>query len=297
MGGLCFDVSTPPGQCVNVPGPNNDKASSATAHAGSRCTLYQHGDCKGRTLELQPLQALNKFSDYNFDKAMSAYRCNWQLPTTPCNILVTDASNGTEYGYINTQLNDKGFYGNIHHLGRVPCKCRSHTLDPRYRHRSLRLTLRAANGPSASPDSRFPFFGGIVWGNERLALYPGGYTSIPLGQTRESPPSGLPRVFTNDNSLSAATDGEPAFVESPIWRYDPTTQELTAQWINPDGDEPETTLVFEHYPYPHTPPALVLAGDVEAMKQHGDFFHDKGSYPVVKLKCVLSGGNEGVARA
>ena len=43
---------------------------------------------------------------------------------------------------------------------------------------------------------------------------------------------------------------EPRYLESSIWGYNPATQALTAQWINPNGDEPDTIIILaEHSSY------------------------------------------------
>ncbi|KAJ7136685.1 hypothetical protein C8R44DRAFT_976195 [Mycena epipterygia] len=91
--------------------------------------------------------------------------------------------------------------------------------------RGFYATLQSAQAGAlivATSDSTFSFLGGIVLGNERLALYPGVYTANPPRWTCDTTPSGLPRIFTSNNSFSAA-EGRPTFVESPIWRYDPVT--------------------------------------------------------------------------
>ncbi|KAJ7105179.1 hypothetical protein C8R44DRAFT_745901 [Mycena epipterygia] len=79
------------------------------------------------------------------------------------------------------------------------------------------------------------------------------------------------RARTVDTSYHAVTGGGETFVKSPICRYTPAAHSLTAQWINPDGTEPKTYLVFcgkrrLRVTGAEDPPSLVLAGDVEAMR-------------------------------
>ncbi|KAJ7145528.1 hypothetical protein C8R44DRAFT_863401 [Mycena epipterygia] len=63
-------------------------------------------------------------------------------------------------------------------------------------------------------------------------LCPGNPTYIPLGGTCETAPGDNPRSISSNNSWSTNTFGGakhgPAYLKSPIWRYDPATQALTA---------------------------------------------------------------------
>ncbi|KAJ6552603.1 hypothetical protein DFH09DRAFT_589303 [Mycena vulgaris] len=155
-----------------------------------------------------------------------------------------------------------------------------------------RINLRALNGPSAASDSKFPFLGGIVWGNENLGLYPGGYAYIPLGGTCETPPLDHPRMFSTKNSFSAATNDGPTYLQSAIWRYDPILQALTAQWINPDRSETQTKIVLAHRVEYQEPPTFVLVGDVEAVLEHAE---GMGSFHVVTFQCVPLGKHKAKA--
>ncbi|KAJ6595243.1 hypothetical protein DFH09DRAFT_1136487 [Mycena vulgaris] len=283
MGGRCVTATTLPDQCLNVSLADNDKASSATAHANSYCTLYNRYNCgtNGETLEILPLARIDRFSDYEFDNRMGSYRCKHVVkpPTeVTCNILVTD-TNGTEYGYIGAAFNTKGFYGSLQAAQNTALAV-SFSYSPSAPNR---LNLRALNGPSAASESTFPYLGGIVLGNERLALYPGGYTTVYLGGTRETLPFDQPRTFSSDNSFTAISNDGPTFLESPIWRYNPATQALTAQWINPDGGKPETIIVLAHNTRDGAPRSLVLAGDLEAILDHSQ---GTGSFRAVTFKCV-----------
>ncbi|KAJ7175199.1 hypothetical protein C8R43DRAFT_943465 [Mycena crocata] len=253
LGGTCVNASTPPNQCVNVPGQHNDKASSARANANSQCTLYKHGNCVGETLDIAPLQTINKFSDYNFDNLMSAYRCNWavQPPTQlTCHISVTDTVNGTEYGYIGIPTNPYGFY-------RVEsARASAVIISFSYSESPSRLNLRAMNGRMA--DSTFPFLGGMFDYLPEFSMGPGHSEWVDVIGTGETP-SGAPQVTSLVNSVSAVA-GYALPMESHIWRYNPDTRVITAQWTNPDGSEPETTTVILWE-------SLKLSGDVEALRR------------------------------
>ncbi|KAJ6582545.1 hypothetical protein DFH09DRAFT_287050 [Mycena vulgaris] len=246
MRGRCITATTLPDQCLNVSLADNDKASSATAHPNSYCTMYNRYNCgtNGETLEILPQATIDRFSDYNFDNKMGSYRCKWVIkpPTeVACNILVRH-TNGTDYGYLSPGFNADGFYGSFQ-----ASQADALAVSFSYSATTLsRINLRALNGPAAASDSKFPFVGGIVWGNENLGLYPGDYAYIPLGGTCETPPLDHPRMFSTKNSFSAATNYGPTYLQSPIWRYDPIFQALTAQWINPDRSETQTKIVLAH---------------------------------------------------
>ncbi|KAJ6595215.1 hypothetical protein DFH09DRAFT_1136452 [Mycena vulgaris] len=292
MGGRCVTATTSPDQCLNVSLADNDKASSATAHANSYCTLSNRYNCgtNGETLEILPLARIDRFSDYKFHDRIGSYRCKHVVkpPTkVTCNILVTD-TNGTGYGYIGAAFNTKGFYGSLQAAQNTALAV-SFSYSPSA---PSRLNLRALNGPSAASESTFPYLGGIVWGNQNLGLHPGGYATVFLGGTRETLPFDQPRTFSGENSFTAISNNGPTFLESPIWRYNPATQALTAQWINPDGGEPETIIVLAHYTREQVPRSLVLAGDLQALL---DFAQGTGSSRAVTFKCVSPGPFKGQA--
>ncbi|KAJ7889186.1 hypothetical protein B0H13DRAFT_2341638 [Mycena leptocephala] len=73
-------------------------------------------------------------------------------------------------------------------------------------------------------------------------------TYVPLGGTCETAPGDNPRTFSSNNTYTTNTfndvKNKPVYLESPIWRYDPATQGLTAHWINPDGGEPVTHIAL-----------------------------------------------------
>ncbi|KAJ7625183.1 hypothetical protein B0H17DRAFT_1218856 [Mycena rosella] len=207
MGSPCVKASTPPGQCIDVGGADNDKASSASTNANSSRTLYQHGNCAGETLEIGPLQTINKLSDYKFDKLMSAYRCKWAPPpptNVTCNILVTDAVNGP------TMVS----------AGRRP-----HSVVLSSDSARGRLNLRALNGRIAA--SSFPFLGGTFDYPPDHSLGPGHSEYAELAGTGETPSGGQP-IDSSTNSISASIGGS-----LPI-----------EKWINPDGGEPQTTIAL-----------------------------------------------------
>ncbi|KAG9047514.1 hypothetical protein FS837_002099 [Tulasnella sp. UAMH 9824] len=137
----------------------------------------------------------------------------------------------------------------------------------------VELDLSANNGPS----SAYPFVGaskyitttsreyysksslavGFFSNSDNLGpgssnyLFITGNTQTPAGST---PQSG------NNNSLSAST-GIPQNAESAVWKYNPTTQDISVQWINTDGSTPATTLL-----YCSVDDVLMATGDIAALQ-------------------------------
>ncbi|KAF8186147.1 hypothetical protein K438DRAFT_1765480 [Mycena galopus ATCC 62051] len=197
------------------------------------------------------------------------------LTEVTCNILVK-GTNGIEYGYISPGLNPDGYFANFQ-----PDKAGALAVSFSYSATACsRLDLQVSDGPSA-----FPFLGGIEYSKSNIEAYRA--RAIPLGLTCATPPSGAPRVSSNDNSSStrSTTGPEPRYLESSIWRYNPATQALTAQWINPDGDEPETTIVLADHSSYYPRRRLALTSDVDGMKQ---FTGEDGSVDAVTFTCVLA---------
>ncbi|KAF9487127.1 hypothetical protein BDN71DRAFT_1594628 [Pleurotus eryngii] len=89
--------------------------------------------------------------------------------------------------------------------------------------------------------------------NVNADLGPGTYNYAYLGGSTDTPPDS-PAVV-QPNSFSAAA-GIPVGVQSSIWRYSPGLG-VTAHWINSDGSEAETELV-----YISSADAFALVGDV-----------------------------------
>ncbi|KAF9491439.1 hypothetical protein BDN71DRAFT_1452864 [Pleurotus eryngii] len=89
--------------------------------------------------------------------------------------------------------------------------------------------------------------------NVNADLGPGTYNYAYLGGSTNTPP-GSPAVV-QPNSFSAAA-GIPVGVQSSIWRYS-SGLGVTAHWINSDGSEAETELV-----YISSADAFALVGDV-----------------------------------
>ncbi|KAF7349685.1 hypothetical protein MSAN_01695300 [Mycena sanguinolenta] len=219
---------------------------------------------------------MQEFTGEDGSVAVVTFTCVPIASDVTCNILVRGAD-GTEYGYISPVLNADGFYANFQ-----PAQAGALAVSFSYSATACsRLNLKVSNGPSD-----FPFLGGIVLGNARSAIRRSGYTSIPLGQTCTTPPSGAPRVSSSDNSSSALPSvdkRESRYLESSIWRYNPATQALTAQWINPEGDEPETIIVLAEHDSYYPRQRLALTGDIDRIQE---FTGEDGSVAVVTFKCV-----------
>ncbi|KAJ7687905.1 hypothetical protein B0H17DRAFT_1135920 [Mycena rosella] len=90
-----------------------------------------------------------------------------------CNILATDI-NRTTLGYISPAFDSSGLYGTFQ-----PSQPSALALPLPFAPKVFtRLNLRTLNGLTSTPDSTYPFFSGIVWGNERLGLYQNGYACV-----------------------------------------------------------------------------------------------------------------------
>ncbi|KAJ7328077.1 hypothetical protein DFH08DRAFT_1084649 [Mycena albidolilacea] len=183
---------------------------------------------------------------------------------TSCNIAVM-SSNGT-FGFINATWNGFGEYGlfQAEQAGSLEVTISSSGTT------ASELDLTATN----SPDGTYPYFGALLglastssdFGPASYA-YLGGITQTPAG----SPP-----LSTGDSSFTAAT-GTSAVIESAIWRYDPATQSISAQWINTDGSAPATHIVYVG----DSNQALIITGSVESVQ---NVFGSP--YPEVTFMCV-----------
>ncbi|KAJ7745938.1 hypothetical protein DFH07DRAFT_14301 [Mycena maculata] len=238
----------PPNQCRNVIHTGSNKASSAMVNAKSYCTLLDRYECDatGATLEIFPLTPA-EFSDHGIDNKMGSYRCNLVVPShypyiliadvvklppieVQCNISVSDAENGTEYGYVNATFQNWSLYG-------APQQTQADALAvsfPEPPTDLTRLSLRALNGPTSESAyrGRFPDY----YLGPRVSTY------CPLAGTVDT--IGTSRILSADSSYTAATYSGPFYLESAIWHYNRTMQVLTPRWINPTGEQPQTTIVL-----------------------------------------------------
>ncbi|KAJ6495084.1 hypothetical protein C8R45DRAFT_1094757 [Mycena sanguinolenta] len=197
------------------------------------------------------------------------------LTDVTCNILVKGATNGIQYGYISPVLNPDGYCANFQAQAGALCVILV-LRDPAHS-----AQLAGVKRPRCGPDTE-DAASLVVLGNENLVLRRPNYTSVPLGLTCATSPSGTPRVFSDENSHSAAApvvERTPHYIESAIWCYDPATHALTPQWINPQqGDEPETSIILAESAYfPRR--YLGLTGDVEGgIKPSHKFTRARAAY-------------------
>ncbi|KAG8916848.1 hypothetical protein FRC01_002838, partial [Tulasnella sp. 417] len=98
------------------------------------------------------------------------------------------------------------------------------------------------------------------FGSVGTGLGPGNYNYLYIDGTTQIPAGSTPQDGDN-NSFSASTGlpGSPA--ESAVWIYNPITQEITVQWINPFGETPPNFIIY--YTVDGSP-TLVVTGDVTA---------------------------------
>jgi len=184
-----------------------------------------------------------------------------------CNIRAT-GTDGADYGFISPLWNGYGEYGQFQSSPDGALEVAfSYSPDS-----PSQIDFTATNGPSAT----YPFFGaidGFASTDDDFSI--GSYNYAYLGGTTQTP-AGSPPFTQGDNSFSAAY-GIPENIESAVWSYDPTTQAITAQWINTDGSAPATHIIFAN----DYNMALALTGDVSA-------FQDAlaVNYPEVLFTCV-----------
>ncbi|KAL4258374.1 hypothetical protein AB1N83_008832 [Pleurotus pulmonarius] len=111
------------------------------------------------------------------------------------------------------------------------------------------VSMKTVNGSPTFP--QLSALNGFA--NANADLGPGTYHYAYLGGSTDTPP-GSPAVV-QPNSFSAAS-GTPVGVQSSIWRYSPGSG-VTPHWINSDGSEVATKLV-----YISSSDAFALVGDV-----------------------------------
>ncbi|KAG8908706.1 hypothetical protein FRC01_007279 [Tulasnella sp. 417] len=137
------------------------------------------------------------------------------------------------------------------------------------------LDFVADNGPSTS----YPYLGGVVgFASTSDNLGPGSYNYAYVAGTEHIPSRTPQATDQNDpNNSFSATTGIAASAEGAIWKYDPTTQDITAQWINTDGSASATYLVYAN----DFNQAFILTGDVEVFQ--GAF---GVPYPPITFTCI-----------
>ncbi|KAJ6461908.1 hypothetical protein C8R47DRAFT_1202331 [Mycena vitilis] len=221
MTGRCVNAASAPNVCRNVIPSDSNKASSATANANSYCKLFDRYDCgtNGAIVEIRAPAPVN-LSSLGFDNKMGSYRCNW-INSPPvdvkCNVGVTDAETGVEYGYINGTLLFWGAYGapQLTLANALVVELATATTD------FTRFSLRALNLPGISSGSVYPFVAAMA-SPYRKSLGHGSSSYFPLGTTAET--AGEAGMLNTDNSMTASFGGPPFWVETTIWTYDRITQ-------------------------------------------------------------------------
>ncbi|KAJ7869164.1 hypothetical protein B0H14DRAFT_3440867 [Mycena olivaceomarginata] len=122
---------------------------------------------------------------------------------------------------------------------------------------------------STSYANTWPLMGaidGVV--NDGNDLKSGSYNFAYVQSTTATPAESGPASVSNSYPTS-----EPA--ESAIWTYNAVTQEITAQWVNSNGDKPATAISFVA-----GSDALVITGD------YGSFSSSFSSTQLVRLMFV-----------
>ncbi|KAG8919366.1 hypothetical protein FRC01_001319, partial [Tulasnella sp. 417] len=170
-------------------------------------------------------------------RALSARQSNTSprpRTTQRCNILVTNADNGNTLGYINPVWSIFGEYGLLQSTQagalEVSFSYPQDDLSP------AQLDITAFGSLTWSP-AMSPFPDGTS-----LNMGPGSFNYAFIDSTTQIPAGSTPQAGDN-NSFTAAT-GAPSPAESAIWMYDPVTQEITVQWVNPDGSTPPSYIIY-----------------------------------------------------
>jgi hypothetical protein len=117
------------------------------------------------------------------------------------------------------------------------------------------LDIKEDNG-----DSTFTFVGGIVgFASDSAALKHGSFDYLYVGGTKKTPDLSKPDPI--NNAFTQAT-GIEEDSESSIWVFDADSNELTAQWINPDGNPAPVDKIVLFEP----DNVFVVVGDLSAFE-------------------------------
>jgi len=117
------------------------------------------------------------------------------------------------------------------------------------------LDIREING-----DNTFTFVGGIVgFASDSAALKHGSFDYLYVGGTKRTPDFSTPDAI--NNAFTQAT-GINEDSESSIWVYDSDLNELTAEWINPDGNIAATDKIVLFEP----DNVFVVVGDLDSFE-------------------------------
>ncbi|KAG8777254.1 hypothetical protein FRC12_000478 [Ceratobasidium sp. 428] len=194
-------------------------------------------------------------------------------PTPPvsekCFILAT-RTDGTNYGYVSALWNDFGEY-----YAFLPDQTGALLASFSYSSNApSQLALTADNGP----DSAYPYVGAIdgygsdadnnIGSGRSDYAYLGGTTGWTPGASAVTPEDGS----TPKNSFTDRT-GIPEGFQTSIWTFDPATRGLYPQWVNSDGSQPTTHVVYAQG-------IIALTGDTQA------FADTYGDADVLLFKCV-----------
>ncbi|KZT69725.1 hypothetical protein DAEQUDRAFT_251226 [Daedalea quercina L-15889] len=118
------------------------------------------------------------------------------------------------------------------------------------------FNLLAINGLTT-----YPYVGAIIgFADTSDNLASSSYNYLYIGGTHKSDPGALPQSGATAFSAASGTQKD---YESSIWLIDPTTSEVTAQWINTDGSKPTVYLI-----YVPSSGALALTGNVNDFTSH-----------------------------
>ncbi|CUA67658.1 hypothetical protein RSOLAG22IIIB_07505 [Rhizoctonia solani] len=188
-------------------------------------------------------------------------------PSKSCNIPVKSAAK--THGYLCKPFDDIGEYG------RFESSQTADALVVTFNYvagSDAPVDLYATNGKSAA----YPYMGAVSqYDGSDHNLAAGSSAFVNVGAIKQAP-AGSPPV-EGDTAFSEATRSLSKY-ESAIWLYDATTNQIRAQWINPNGSGPATYLV-------HATDAdadlILFTGDPSALQRD-----HAGDYPEVTFTCL-----------
>lgn len=184
--------------------------------------------------------------------------------TTKCNVLAKNVD-GSVIGFVAAAFNKYGEYGLFQ-------GSQDGALEVVFSDApGSQMDMYANNAPSSS----HPFVGAISgFASTDDDFGPGSYNYAFIGGTSQTAPGSA--AVPGENTFFMATGFEGNY-QSAIWGYNPTSQAITAQWMNSDGSAPPTQILYAN----DENQALCLTGDAGALRSAAE-----SNYPEITLTCV-----------
>ncbi|KAJ7216403.1 hypothetical protein GGX14DRAFT_391232 [Mycena pura] len=201
-----------------------------------------------------------------------------------CQVKAVDAGTGTSYGLVGAAFSG-GAYGD---LGQTSASALGVAFSyPADGNPAARFNFATPQGGTVTfpngTTATYPFIGAVLSGSSTDGTLDSTSSNYAFLTGTTQSPAGSPPFASARNAYSDVTN-TPASIESAIWGFDPATQKITVQWVNPDGSTPETHLVYdeEKKPDPHT--VFVLVGSVAAYNAR--LAPGQPALPEIRFACV-----------